>query len=104
MQIVPYMPIHPAQLNVPPVVVPVEDNHENTSSPVLRPQTESKSDDLLFKRPFLPVLYTVEEPSDASVKRPSRMKRSVADCDTNGLKAFFSEVIPNHYDRIVISR
>jgi hypothetical protein len=86
MQIVPYMPIHPAQLHTTPVAVTIEDHHDDTASPVLCPETESNNDDHLFKRPLPPVTYTVEEPCDTSVKRTSPMKRFVDETITTGIQ------------------
>lgn len=64
MQIVPYMPIHPAQLT--------SKNEEKSQED----QTKiKKNDDHLFKKPFLPTPYTVEEPPDNTIKRTLRMKR-----------------------------
>lgn len=66
MQIVPYMPIHPAQLKS------TNDEKEQEN------HTETKKThdgNHLFKKPFLPTPYTVEEPSENTIKRALRMKR-----------------------------
>ncbi len=73
MQIVPYMPIHPAQLN--------NDNNSTTTPTIVEkpPEKEEKSktenDDHLFKKPFLPTPYIVEEPVESIARRTPRMKR-----------------------------
>jgi len=68
MQIVPYMPIHPAQLNSNN---PIIDEKEQKDQGKIK----KENDDYLFKKPFLPVPYTVEEPCENILKRPPRMKR-----------------------------
>ncbi len=65
MQIVPYMPIHPAQLN----------NDNPTKTTDYENQASNDSDDYLFKIPSVPTPYTVEEPCDSAIKRGSTMKR-----------------------------
>ena len=85
MQIVPYMPVHPGQLQSTTVnSVNQTDNQmeeeakaEDKLSPVPVPRTSVHSDDNLFKRPFTPPAYTVEEPCDFPSQRPHRMKRSL---------------------------
>ena len=111
MQIVPYMPVHPSQLqSVAVSSVNTSDNQmeeetksEEKLSPVPVPRTPVHSDDHLFKRPFTPPAYTVEEPCDTPIERPQRMKRSFstssASIDRGDL---FLGVIPNQSDRIVI--
>ncbi|CAF0720050.1 unnamed protein product [Adineta steineri] len=82
MQIVPYIPIHPAQLNNNNNHVTVEEKEQkienNISSTVkISPIIKEENDDHLFKRPFSPVPpYTVEEPTENTTKRIPRMKRS----------------------------
>jgi len=71
MQIVPYMPIHPAQLNSNNNNIPIIDEKEQKN----QGEIKKENDDHLFKKPFLPVPYTVEEPSEYILKRPQRMKR-----------------------------
>jgi hypothetical protein len=72
MQIVPYMPIHPAQLNTNDK----EEDKSKISSPVIIKEIKKKeNDDHLFKRPFVPTSYTVEEPCDNTIKPTPRMKR-----------------------------
>jgi hypothetical protein len=72
MQIVPYMPIHPAQLN---------NNNNNNNSTIDEKKQENQNkikkenDDYLFKKPFIPTPYTVEEPCENLMKRTPRMKR-----------------------------
>jgi hypothetical protein len=77
MQIVPYMPIHPAQLNNNNVTVEEKEqkNENKISSPVKINERKDENDDHLFKRPFLPTPYTVEEPCENTNKRTLRMKR-----------------------------
>jgi hypothetical protein len=69
MQIVPYMPIHPSQLNKdkPTADDKAKDEDVDESS-----VTSGKD---LFKIPSVPTAYTVEEPCDSTIKRPSAMKR-----------------------------
>ncbi len=71
MQIVPYMPIHPAQLNNS------NNNHETAEEKEQKDEKKRKkeSDDHLFKRPFPPTPYIVEEPCENTSKRTLRMKR-----------------------------
>ncbi len=66
MQIVPYIPIHPAQLN-----------NDNISTTTITEEDELKNDndDYIFKIPSVPTPYTVEEPCDNTIKRSSTMKR-----------------------------
>jgi hypothetical protein len=70
MQIVPYMPIHPAQLN-----------NDNTTTTDDENQVSNDTDDHLFKIPSIPTPYTVEEPCDSAIKRGSTMKRSFSQSD-----------------------
>lgn len=72
MQIVPYMPVHPAQLNNSNEK---EKKKKKIPSPIPVNQIKKENDDYLFKRPLTPPLYTVEEPPDNTTKRPARMKR-----------------------------
>jgi hypothetical protein len=73
MQIVPYMPIHPAQLtNDNITTTDEEDNNENQVS---SDESKSDNDDYMFKIPSIPTPYTVEEPCDSAIKRGSTMKR-----------------------------
>ncbi|UJR30886.1 hypothetical protein I4U23_018397 [Adineta vaga] len=79
MQIVPYMPIHPTQLNNTSVVMKSEEqkDEKETLKPIETIEIKTKkNDDHLFKKPFLPLPYTVEEPCDTTNRRPLRMKRS----------------------------
>ena len=66
MQIVPYIPIHPAQLN--------NDNPTTTNTDDEN-QASNDGDDHQFKIPSIPTPYTVEEPCDSAIKRGSTMKR-----------------------------
>lgn len=81
MQIVPYMPIHPAQLNNNNSTNNVtmeekeEKNEKEIPLPVKINEIKKENDDHLFKRPFSPTPYIVEEPSENTNKRTSRMKR-----------------------------
>lgn len=83
MQLVPYVPIHPGQLTTES---PTKRNEKAQESPKKNDDTESvtsnDSEDIqidktehLFKRPFLPTAYTVEEPCEGDIKRASTMKR-----------------------------
>jgi len=71
MQIVPYMPVHPAQLN--------NDNNITTDEKIKDGEeiieNSNSSDDYQFKMPSIPTPYTVEEPCDTVIKRGSTMKR-----------------------------
>lgn len=88
MQLVPYVPIHPGQLTTES---PTKHNEKAQESPKKNDDTESvtsnDSEDIqidktehLFKRPFLPTAYTVEEPCEGDIKRASTMKRSFSQC------------------------
>ena len=77
MQIVPYMPVHPAQLitDSTSTIKPTTDEgeeKEDSSNDLKDP-----NDDYLFKIPSVPTPYTVEEPNDTTIKRGSTMKRFV---------------------------
>jgi len=83
MQIVPYMPIHPAQLNNDNVATDDKIKEEegegeeliaNTSG-VTSEEFKDENDDYLFKMPSLPTPYTVEEPCENTTKRACAMKR-----------------------------
>ncbi len=72
------MPVHPAQLNTH------DDKKEEqkkisppapTPTPTQVNPIKKENDDHLFKRPFIPLPYTVEEPPENTNKRPARMKR-----------------------------
>jgi hypothetical protein len=80
MQIVPYMPIHPAQLNGDNPTADnrtEEDEEEEINENIISSPDELKdeNDHHLFKMPLMPTPYTVEEPSDGVIKRSSNMKR-----------------------------
>ena len=74
MQIVPYMPVHPAQLNTHDDKKEKQKKESPPPTPV-NPPIKKENDDHLFKRPFAPLPYTVEEPPENTNKRPARMKR-----------------------------
>ncbi|CAF3489317.1 unnamed protein product [Rotaria sp. Silwood1] len=88
MQIVPYMPIYSLQANNNnnnnnPSMDEKEQEQENQNqnqnqnpSPIIVKPVKKEDDDLLFKRPFPPTPYTVEEPPENTTKRTSKMKRS----------------------------
>lgn len=68
MQLVPYMPIHPAQLN--------EEKPIESQTSISVTSDEPKNDNHLFKIPSVPTFYTVEEPpSDDVMRRNPTMKR-----------------------------
>ena len=69
MQIVPYMPIHPSQLNKDK---PTTDNKTKAEDV---DESSVTSGEHLFKIPSVPTAYTVEEPCDSTIKRPPAMKR-----------------------------
>lgn len=97
MQIVPYMPIHPAQLSIHHEE---EEQEADSSSPI---PTDPKSEDDLFKKPFPPPPYIVEEPPENLVKRTTRMKRFDICFQNNSLLVFdYIEVILNLFVRIII--
>jgi hypothetical protein len=80
MQIVPYMPIHPAQLNSDTLTndEKAEDDEEEiveSTSPIISEDVKNDNDGHLFKIPSAPTPYTVEEPCDSTIKRASAMKR-----------------------------
>ena len=103
MQIVPYMPIHPAQLGVHHEKEGEEEKHPDSYLPV---PVNPKSDDDLFKKPFLPTPYIVEEPPENLVKRTTRMKRfdlSLTFLQNSEFISDYIEVILNPFVRIIIS-
>jgi hypothetical protein len=72
------MPIHPSQLtnnNNLRMDGKEEKNEKKASSTIVNKEITKENDDHLFKIPFLPTPYTVEEPCDNSIKRTPRMKR-----------------------------
>jgi hypothetical protein len=85
------MPIHPAQLN---------NNNNNNHNDKEQEDNQKKissvkeikkdNDDHLFKKPFQPTPYTVEEPCDNTTKRTPRMKRLVDSMKNSILYYFFS--------------
>lgn len=82
MQIVPYMPIHPAQLNTDNVTTDdkvkeeeEEDEIPESASPIISDEVRNDTDEHNFKMPSAPTPYTVEEPCDNTIKRASAMKR-----------------------------
>ena len=66
LQLVPYIPVHPAQLKSN---IKTSDEKKSLST---RP---NQADDHVFKKPSPPTPYIVEEPSDINHKRSLRMKR-----------------------------
>ncbi|CAF2682993.1 unnamed protein product [Rotaria sp. Silwood2] len=82
MQIVPYMPIYPVQVNNNNSTMDEkeqeqeQENQNQNSSPIIAKEIKKQDDDLLFKRPFPPTPYTVEEPPENTTRRTSKMKRS----------------------------
>lgn len=101
MQIVPYMPIHPAQLSIHHEEE--EEKHPDSSLPI---PVDPKSDDDLFKKPFPPTPYFVEEPPENLVKRTTRMKRfdlSLTFRQNSEFLFDYIEVILNPFVRIIIS-
>ena len=79
MQIVPYMPIHPAQLNQTSILVKDDREKPVPSSTSMDTRRNRDNDDSIFKRPCTPTPYTVEEPCDLTMKRAARMKRYIRD-------------------------
>ena len=79
MQLVPYMPIHPAQLNKEALVTPeLRSNDEEDELIQIANSSAALSDvdrDHVFKTPTIPTPYTVEEPNDSPTKRCPTMKR-----------------------------
>lgn len=71
MQIVPYIPVHPAQLTTDSISIGKSTTDEEEE------KTQDTNDDHLFKIPSVPTPYTVEEPSDNTIHRGSTMKRFV---------------------------
>jgi len=77
MQIVPYMPIHPVQLNNDkPKDEEKRIENQISSSSSSSDESKNENDDYHFKIPSIPTAYTVEEPSDSAIKRGPTMKRS----------------------------
>jgi hypothetical protein len=91
MQIVPYMPIHPAQLissDSTTAAISETKSHDDSNdderldeqpSPlsIVIDDVNTQNDHDLFKRPLMPTAYTVEEPNDNAVQRSSTMKRYI---------------------------
>lgn len=93
MQIVPFIPIHPAQLTSDSKTTTNDDKStdddekqslasSSSSSLSTAPTTsmidefiDQTDDDQIFKRPWAPTPYTVEEPNDKINKRSPTMKR-----------------------------
>lgn len=79
MQIVPYVPIHPAQFFTNTTTTTTDDDDEtaekSSASSLVSEESPALNDDQLFKRPSLPTAYIVEEPSDGAIKRGPAMKR-----------------------------
>ncbi len=78
MQIVPFMPIHPAQLTKDNVTTEDKTKNEEEiieNQPVVSDEFQNENNNYLFKIPSIPTPYTVEEPSDSAIKRGSTMKR-----------------------------
>ena len=78
MQIVPYMPVHPAQLNTDSkstktTTDEVEDSKEKET---ISDDLKNDQADHFFKIPSVPnTPYTVEEPCDSAINRGPAMKR-----------------------------
>jgi hypothetical protein len=99
------MPIHPSQLTTNNHIIMEEKEQENEtkiSPPIVINEIKKDNDDHLFKRPFLPTPYTVEEPSENTNKRASRMKRSEELILIKINDRFYPGVILNQYDLIAI--
>ncbi|CAF0906134.1 unnamed protein product [Adineta ricciae] len=98
MQLVPYMPIHPAQLNSENVTSDDkskdddEDELIENSSVVISEEVKNENDDYQFKIPSIPTPYTVEEPCDNTRKRPSAMKRSYSQSNQSNSNLSVTEV------------
>ena len=95
MQLVPYVPIHPAQLYNKNNTNTTSNNNNNTTidtktkestedqttsdkdkSQTSSNENKSQTNDRIFKIPLVPTPYTVEEPPcDDTIKRGSTMKR-----------------------------
>jgi len=78
MQIVPYMPIHPAQLNNDTITTTnnkTKDEEETIENAMSSDESTNENNDPLFKIPSIPTRYTVEEPCDSTIKRGPPMKR-----------------------------
>jgi len=93
MQIVPYMPIHPAQLN--------KDSPKKDDKKTDDEKEEDIKDENLFKIPSIPSTptpYTVEEPCDNVTKRPPTMKRSYSQSNQYNSNLSVTELKPDAYD------
>jgi len=75
MQIVPYMPIHPTQLNNNNNHSTLDEKEQENQNKIPPPIKVKENDDHLFKKPFAPTPYTVEEPCENTIKRTPTMKR-----------------------------
>ena len=79
MQLVPYMPIHPAQLNKDVLVTPELPSNDDDDELIEIATSSAALADVdrehVFKRPTIPTPYTVEEPNDSPTNRCPTMKR-----------------------------
>ncbi|CAF1393191.1 unnamed protein product [Rotaria magnacalcarata] len=112
MQLVPYMPIHPAQLNSENVTTDnktkeLEEDKmiENQFASSVSCDEEIKNDGHLFKIPSIPTLYTVEEPPcDGVLKRNPTMKRSYSQSDQQNSSLSVTELRPGMDDFSTITQ
>ncbi|CAF3658603.1 unnamed protein product [Rotaria socialis] len=112
MQLVPYMPIHPAQLHNENVTTdnktkePDEEKMiENQFSSSVIYDEEIKNDGHLFKIPSIPTLYTVEEPPcDGVLKRNPTMKRSYSQSNQQNSSLSVTELRPGVDDFSTIAQ
>lgn len=75
MQLVPYIPIHPAQLASESTTTNNEKKDEESQPSSAGVSPEPNFDESIFKIPSVPTPYTVEEPCDNVNKRNPTMKR-----------------------------
>ncbi|CAF0849379.1 unnamed protein product [Rotaria sp. Silwood1] len=104
MQIVPYMPIHPAQLSNDNVTTDDKSKEQEEDklvdntilSSVVSDEIKYENDDHLFKIPLIPTPYTVEEPPcDSARKRSPTMKRSYSQSNQSNNSLLVTELKPD---------
>jgi hypothetical protein len=98
MQIVPYVPIHPAQLFTNTTTTTTDDEEaaeKSSSSSVVSEEIAVLNDGQLFKIPPIPTAYTVEEPTEGAIKRGPAMKRyeNSLSLSDRSLQLFISRIV-----------
>ncbi|CAF2372205.1 unnamed protein product [Rotaria sp. Silwood2] len=104
MQIVPYMPIHPTQLNNDNTTTDEKTKEkeedklvdDKISFSAISDEIKYENNDHLFKIPSIPTPYTVEEPPcDNVTKRSSTMKRSYSQSNQHNNSLLVTELKPD---------